>query len=691
MSQFKETSAKGSIRVAVDIGGTFTDLAAVDTASGERWFAKSSTTPDNPTRGIANCLAKLGKPAQQFEIFVHGTTLVINACLEKDGAKTALITTEGFRDVLEIGRGNRTEAFNYLFWRHEPFVQREYRLEARERMNSRGEVVRALDEAHLVSVLDEAKAKGAEAIAICFLHSYRNPAHEQRAAEIAKAHSNWFVTASHELSREYREYERTSTVVMNAFVGPKVSRYVANLEALLAEQGFRGKFFLMESNGGVADAATIKQLPVLLMESGPVGGIAGSMKLGEAIGRPNLLTFDMGGTTAKAALIEDGVVSFDSLYYVGGFEHGYPLQTSVVDVVEVGAGGGSLAWIDELGALRIGPKSAGAHPGPAAYGLGNDQPTVTDANIHLGRLNPESFLRGEMTIDASLSKKALETLGAKFGYNALQMAAGIIQIANVTMSGALRRVSIERGKDPRDFTVVAYGGNGPLHAAELAEELGVTKLIIPRMPAHYSAFGMLLADARYDASQTWTCELPESGDAVEGLDAAIGQLQDQLTQSVTASLGPQKSLRFEDYAEMRYRGQDQTVKVRLSADHSPAALRKAFDTTYVERYGHVSPIRVQVVSLRVSCQAPLGAKLAKESQRAALTVQQAATHKVYSIKAGALIPYAIYQRDALAPGVCVSGPCLIEDHATTTNVPEGWTAQALPEGSLELNLETLIS
>ena len=679
-----KTSAN-TIRVAVDIGGTFTDLAAVDTRTGERWFAKASTTPDNPTRGIANCLAKLGKPGGQFEIFVHGTTLVINACLEKDGAKTALITTEGFRDVLEIGRGNRTESFNYLFWRHDPFVTREYRLEARERLNSRGDVVTPLDEAHLIRVLDEAKAKGAEAIAICFLHSYRNPVHEQRAAEIAKAHSNWFVTASHDLSREYRVYERTSTVVMNAFVGPKVSRYVENLEALLAEQGFNGKFFLMESNGGVADAATIKQLPALLMESGPVGGIAGSIKLGETIDRKNLLTFDMGGTTAKAALVEDGVVSFDSLYYVGGFEHGYPLQTSVVDVVEVGAGGGSLAWIDELGALRIGPKSAGAHPGPAAYGLGNDQPTVTDANIHLGRLNPDSFLRGEMKIDASLSKKALEKLGAKLGYNAQQMAAGIIQIANVTMSGALRRVSIERGKDPRDFTVVAYGGNGPLHAAELAEELGVTNLIIPRMPAHYSAFGMLLADARYDASQTWTAEVPEDGTRVEGLAEALKGLQDQLTENVTASLGPQQGLRFEDYAEMRYRGQDQTVKVRLSADLSPAALRKAFDTTYVERYGHVSPIRVQIVSLRVSCQAPLGAKLqADPAQKAGAAGAKPLTRDVYSIKAGAFVPYAIYDRDTMKAGDSASGPCLVEDHATTTNVPEGWIAKPLPEGSLEL-------
>ena len=673
-----------SIRVAVDIGGTFTDLAAVDTRTGERWFAKSSTTPDNPTRGIANCLAKLGKPGGHFEIFVHGTTLVINACLEKDGAKTALITTEGFRDVLEIGRGNRTESFNYLFWRHEPFVSREYRLEARERMNSRGEAVKPLDEAHLRQVLDVARAKGAEAIAICFLHSYRNPAHEQRAAEIAKAHSNWFVTSSHELSREYREYERSSTVVLNAFVGPKVSRYVENLEALLAGQGFNGRFFLMESNGGVADAATIKQLPALLMESGPVGGIAGSIKLGESIDRKNLLTFDMGGTTAKAALVEDGVVSFDSLYYVGGFEHGYPLQTSVVDVVEVGAGGGSIAWIDELGALRIGPKSAGAHPGPSAYGLGNDQPTVTDANIHLGRLNPESFLRVDMKIDPSLSKKALEKLGAQLGYNAQQMAAGIIQIANVTMSGALRRVSIERGKDPRDFTVVAYGGNGPLHAAELAEELGVKSLIIPRMPAHYSAFGMLLADARYDASQTWTSELVEESDKVAGLAEALTKLQDQLTQSVTASLGAQKNLRFEDYAEMRYRGQDQTVKVRLSADLSPTALRKAFDATYVERYGHVSPIKAQIVSLRVSCQAPLGARLQADATLAADTKAKPFSRDVYSIKAGGFVPYTIYDRDARPAGVTVAGPCLVEDHATTTNVPEGWSATGLPEGSLEL-------
>jgi N-methylhydantoinase A len=678
--------SNSTLRVAVDIGGTFTDLAAVDTLTGERWFSKASTTPDDPTRGIAHCLEKLGKSGADMEMFVHGTTLVINACLEKDGAKTALITTDGFRDVLEIGRGNRTESFNYLFWRHEPFVPRERRLEVMERMNSKGEVVTPLDEAGLKQVLDEAKAKGAEAIAICFLHSYRNPAHEQRAAEIARAHSNWFVTSSHELSREYREFERTSTAVLNAFVGPKVSRYIERLEGLLADKKFKGKFFLMESNGGVADANTVKQLPILLMESGPVGGIAGAMKMGEVLNRPNLLTFDMGGTTAKAALIEDGVVTFDSLYYVGGFEHGYPVQTSVVDVVEVGAGGGSLAWIDELGALHIGPKSAGAHPGPAAYGLGNDQPTVTDANIFLGRLNHESFLRGEMKIDATLSKKALEKLGAKLGYDATQMAAGIIQIANVTMSGALRRVSIERGKDPRDFTMVACGGNGPLHAAELAEELGVKTLLVPRMPAHYSAYGMLLADARYDASQTWRCELPEDGAVVEGLDAALKALQDQLAKSVNESLGPQERLKFEDYAEMRYRGQDQTVKVRLFEDHSPSALRRAFDQTYMTRYGHVSPIRVQIVSLRVSCQAPLGAKLAEEKTRATAAAGNVAakTRDVYSFKAGAFVPYAIYEREDMPVGHVVAGPCLVEDHATTTHVPAGWNARTLAEGALEL-------
>jgi len=356
-------------------------------------------------------------------------------------------------------------------------------------------------------------------------------------------------------------------------------------------------------------------------------------------------------------------------------------------VVEVGAGGGSIAWIDELGALHVGPKSAGAHPGPAAYGLGNEQPTVTDANLHLGRINPASFLRGEMKVDAALSKQALEKLGAKLGYNAQQMAAGIIQIANVTMSGALRRVSIERGKDPRDFTVVACGGNGPLHAAELAEELGVKSLIVPCMPAHYSAFGMLLADARYDASQTWTCELPENGDSVEGLDGALGALQDQLAQSVTASLGPQKNLKYEDYAEMRYRGQDQTVKVRLGTDHSPVALKQAFDATYLERYGHVSPIRVQIVSLRVSCQAPLGARLQADTtvKPVVAMADKPHTRDVYSIKKGAFLPYSIYDRDALKPGVTVAGPCLVEDHATTTNVPEGWKATALPDGSLELN------
>ena len=679
------TSTSGAtLRVAVDIGGTFTDLAAIDQHTGERWYAKSSTTPDDPTRGIAACLDKLGRPGDRFEMFVHGTTLVINACLEKKGARTALITTEGFRDILEIGRGNRTESFNYRFKRHEPIVPREFRLEARERITADGTPLQVLDEDHLRSVLDEARGKGVESIAICFLHSYKNPAHEARAEEIAREFADWFVTASHELSREYREYERTSTVVLNAFVGPKVSTYVGALEQMLARRGFNGKLFLMESNGGVADATTAKRLPVLLMESGPVGGIAGAMKLGAQLGRSNLLTFDMGGTTAKAALVQDGVVSFDSLYYVGGFEHGYPLQTSVVDMIEVGAGGGSIAWIDELGALRVGPRSAGAYPGPAAYGLGNEEPTVTDANLMLGRIDAHSFLGGEMRIDPALSERALTRLGERLGYDAVKMAAGIIQLANLTMSAALRRVSIERGKDPRDFTVVAMGGNGPLHAADLAEELGTTSILIPRMPAHFSAIGMLLADARYDASQTWTAPLPDSGDVVEGLATALQRLRDDLADTVTRSLGPQPALRYEDYAEMRYRGQDQTVKVRLSEDLSPAALKRAFDQTYLERYGHVSPIAVQIVSLRVSCQAPLGANMDGVDTASAHVATLPTTRPVYSMKAERFVDYTIYDRESLAMDSPVSGPCFISDQATSTHVPEGWSTRLLPSGLLEL-------
>lgn len=682
----KLNTQNAGLRVAVDIGGTFTDLAAIDPLTGERWFAKSSTTPHDYTQGIANCLARLPRSADKFQIFVHGTTLVSNACLEKDGARTALITTEGFRDVLEVARGNRTENFNYLFRRHEPFVPREMRLEVRERMNAQGEVVHSLDEEQLRSVLEVAKQKGAESVAICFLHSYKNPLHERRAAELASQHDHWFVTASHELSREHREYERTSTVVLNAFVGPKVSRYIGALENMLTDRGFKGAFFLMESNGGVADASTARRLPVLLMESGPVGGIAGAMKLGESSGQENLITFDMGGTTAKAALVQHGTVTFDSLYYVGGFAHGYPLQASVVDVVEVGTGGGSLAWIDEIGALHVGPKSAGAFPGPAGYGLGNDQPTVTDANIFLGRLDPTRFLEGEMRIDASLSKRALERFGARLGYDAQQMAAGIIQLANLQMSAAVRRISIERGKDPRDFTLVAYGGNGPLHAAELAEEMGITSIIIPTMPAHFSALGMLLADARYDVSQTWTADLPEDGDRVEGVVETLRSLREGLAQTVANSLDGQTELRFEDYAEMRYRGQDQTVKVRLPNDLSPASLKRAYTETYLERYGHVSPIRIQIVSLRVSCYASLGLR---GTLNVAAPDEDAAPHptkrrKVFSFSAGSFIPYTVHNRRGLKPGWTAVGPCLIEDRSSTTHVPEGWTARVLEGGEVEL-------
>src|SRR4051794_15134790 len=432
--------------VAVDIGGTFTDLVAYDRAGQQLAFAKSPTTPRDLSQGILQVLQKAGVDPAACEYFKHGTTVVINALLERKGARTALIATRGFRDVAELGRGNRPEPFNLFYRRDPPLAPRPLRHEVAERMDAQGQPVTPLDTAALETLADQLVVDGVEAIAVCFLHAYRNPAHEQAAGQLLRERTGCFVSLSHELSREWREYERTTTTVANAYVGPLVNQYVERLEASLAAQGFRGRLLLMESNGGVMSAHTGRDKPILLTESGPVAGCVGAMELGRRLGQRNVVAFDMGGTTAKCALVQDGRLSLESTYYVGGYEHGFPVQAPVVDILEVGAGGGSIAWVDEFGALQVGPRSAGAEPGPVCLGRGGTEPTIVDAHLLLGHLAADRFLGGEIPLDRAAAWAAVASrLAAPLGSEPLHIAAGIVQIANVVMASAIRKMTLERG------------------------------------------------------------------------------------------------------------------------------------------------------------------------------------------------------------------------------------------------------
>jgi N-methylhydantoinase A len=651
--------------VAIDIGGTFTDLAGLDPATGRLRFSKSLTTPPDFERGMQDCIDKAAIPAGEIEVLRHGTTVVINALLERKGARTALITTEGFRDVLELGRGNRAEGFNLLYHRLPPFVERIHRYEIGERMDARGNVLRPLDRGALPALAQRLADEKIDAVAVCLLHAWRNPAHEIEIGEYLRANTRCFVSCSHEISREFREFERTSTVVLNAYVGPSVGSYIANLNTSLAHKGFGGPLYLMGSNGGILTDEDTRMRPLLLVESGPVGGAAGAIEIGERIGEPNLVAFDMGGTTAKAVLIENSEAVVSPLYWVAGYERGYPVQAAVLDIVEVGTGGGSIAAIDAMGALQVGPKSAGAVPGPACYARGGTEPTVTDANLFLGRLDAAHFLGGAMPLDNARAAAALQRLADDAQQDVEYIAAGILRISTLTMATAVRKVTIERGFDPRDFAMVGFGGAGPLHAADVAREIGMTRVLIPPHPGHFSAYGMLYADFRYDLLETLACPLASLD--VADMHARFAALEAEGGRRI-AALGTQiESLRYVRYAEMRYERQEYTLKVRLPADcNDRETLRRVFEEAYQRRYGHASKdIPIDVVMLRVV----VGGRTARpreNTQAGGNGNAPVAKRRPIWFEQTGRVECNVWQRDDLAVGTKIAGPAVIEEDASTT-------------------------
>ena len=488
------------LRIAVDIGGTFTDLAAFDEAAGELLFGKALSTHGALVDGIQNTVDGAGVAFRDAHLFLHGSTIAINTLLERTGARTALLVTEGFRDIYEIGRVNRPDAYNLFFRKHQPLVDRSARHEVRERLMASGAVHKPLDEDHLRSVLRSLKPTGVEAVAILLLHSYRNPAHEMRVKQIAEEElPGVFVTASHELSQEYREFERVSTVAANAYVGPRVATYLGELSEHLERQGFGGAFFVVQSTGGLFPVEHARRDCVRMLESGPAAGVIGTQAICEGLGLKDAIAFDMGGTTAKAGVIYEGKPLTTGSALIGGYDQALPIQIPMIDIFEVGTGGGSIARLEQGNALRVGPQSAGSMPGPVCYGRGGTNPTVTDANLLLGRLDPDHFLGGEMKLDLKAAERAMwEKLAEPLRMDALQAADGILRIAVTTMSHAVKAVTTERGLDVGGFTMAVYGGAGPLHASAIAREIGIRRIMIPYAPGYFSAYGMLFSDLRYD-------------------------------------------------------------------------------------------------------------------------------------------------------------------------------------------------
>jgi N-methylhydantoinase A len=660
------------ISVGVDVGGTFTDLVVYDSRTDEVCTAKVLTTPRDIPAAIFESFDQVSVDLAATAYVKHGTTTAINTALERTGAKTALITTAGFRDILELGRGNRPDSFNLFYRRLPALVPRNLRFEVSARMDGQGNEIAPVCAEELDEILRSLSAEGVESVAVCLLHAYRNPAHELQIGEYLSGKAARFVSLSHELSREWREHERTSTAVVNAYVGPRMERYLEALQSRLNAGKLSGRLLLMESNGGVMTSELAAQHPVYLLESGPVAGAVAAAALSNELGYQNAISFDMGGTTAKCTLINKGRIEIADIYYVGGYEHGYPVQVPVVDIVEVGAGGGSIAHLDETGSLRVGPRSAGAEPGPVCYGRGGNEPTITDANAALGRFAPSGLLGGEMNLDTAASTRAIrEKIAAPLGLPEVEIASGIIRLAVVTMSAAVRRISIERGHDPRDFVLIVSGGAGPLHAAAIARELSIPTVLVPPLPGHFSAWGMLLADIRFDNAQTFIADL-EAADVAD-IEARFTQMEDAAKQRLRETAPQLVKLQLSRFIDVRYAGQEHTVRTPAPESFTDASgkrqLRETFLQMYAQRYGHADPRgKLQLVTLRVMLDGIVDKPRLESFRPKAKSVgKPVATTKTYFDAVG-WVDCPVFQREMLSSGQAFAGPAIIVETGSTTVV-----------------------
>jgi N-methylhydantoinase A len=672
--------------VAVDIGGTFTDLVAFDERRGHVLQAKSLTTPHELSQGVWDCLRRAGIHLDQTANVVHGSTVAINIAIEEKGAKTALVVTKGTRDVYKIGRQNRPEAYNFAFRRPVPLATRSNTFEVNERLSASGEVLTPLDPEEIARVAESIRACGAEAVAVCFLHSYADPRHELEAGRILRSMLDGvYVSLSHEIVREYREYERTSTTVMNAYIGPRTSEYVGRMQSRLTEDGFSGRFLIMQSSGGVMSPEQAKTLPVAMMESGPVGGVIAAAEVGRRLGIKDVIAFDMGGTTAKTSLVQDSSVSIAQGYHIGGYASGHPVMFPVVDIVEVGAGGGSTAWIDQVGALKLGPQSAGSNPGPICYGLGGTEPTVTDANVVLGRIGSKSFLGGEMQLDSDAARRGIEDrLCGPLGLSVTEVAHGILKIATAKMALAVRGVSVQRGFDPRDFALVAMGGGGPVHVVAIARELHIPRAVIPNLPAHFSALGMLMSDVRHDFVRTYYRPLAQ-------IDfAEIASIYEELAAAGSTALdqaGVESAARsFEYFMDLRYLGQEFHLHIPIAPNEIQLgdrdSIRRRFDDTHQQRFSHSAPDEpLELVNLRLTTRGRRP-KIAFPRLGSSREDARIATRPVYLEDPTRPVECPVYKREFLGAGQKIAGPCVIEEFGSTSVLFDGDRATVAETGEI---------
>ncbi len=672
---------KSNIRVATDVGGTFTDLVCFETdaETGKHSVvtAKSDTTPPDFETGVLNVLAKGNVDPSEVSFLAHGTTVIINSITERKGVKVGLITTKGFRDSLEIARGNRPDFFNLHYQKPIPFVPRYLRRELPGRMSYRGKESEPLDMALLPNILSDFKSEGVEAVAICFLHSYANFAHEKTAmSEVQKLWPEVAVVASHQITREWREYERTSTAVLSAYVQPAAEKYLRQLANGLKKKGFKGSPYIMQSNCGVDSLESVSRIPITMVESGPASGFWGAAELGKLINEPNVLALDIGGTTAKCSLIENGQVRIMTNYWIerDGKSAGYPIMVPVVDLVEIGNGGGSIAWVDEYSKLHVGPQSAGAIPGPAAYGKGGSEATTTDANLKLGRINHDYFCGGSIKADMKAANSALNNVGKKLGITSTEAARGIIRIANNNMINALKLVSLNRGFDPRDFVLIAFGGGGGMHAVDLAQELGVKKVVVPAAASVFSAWGMMMSDLRRDYFLTHLADLVDG--AASNIEKAFSDVESQAISQFKSEGIEKKNIKFTRYGNFRYKNQEHTTEVKLSdgkvSDEQISLIEDEFHKTYEHEYTYRLDMPVELVGIHVVATTEVGKLTMKE-------MPNQKTDESEARKGEREVDYALdgihqailYDGEKLMPGMKLIGPAIIEDSGATTVIQPG--------------------
>ncbi len=660
-------------RIAIDVGGTFVDFVLLDESTGEITLEKQPSTPERIVEEVGTGLARLPVELADVHRIFHGTTVALNTIVQEKGVQVGLLTTTGFRDVLEIGRGSRPEIYNPRYTAPTCLVPRYLRLEIPGRLSAAGEEILPLDLKQVDATSDTLVEAGCESIAICFLHSYSNHEHERLAAErVRQRHPSISVAASHELIGEWREFERTSTTVLNAYVQPQFQSYIGNLSERLQSDGYASPLAMMQSNGGVVAASRAATRPVTTLESGPAGGVIGAETLSKETGLLNLICFDVGGTTVDVALIDDGQIIERSQSKVAG----RPVMGPTIDISSVGAGGGSIAWVDHRGALRVGPQSAGASPGPACFGHGGTDLTVTDCHLLLGRLDAETFLGSRMKLDMAAAEKAVAILAEKLELSVEETASGVLKIAGTNMTNAIRSITVERGLDPRDYSLLSYGGGGGLFAAAVSEELDVQSVVVPRAPANFSAWGIVTSDYREDSSHTFVCPFIE--ETLGEILNIVRSLKNDNLSRLNEHGFKSESIESDTRADVRYAGQEFTVTVPLedkwlaSQNELLQGVRERFVHLHHRLYGHgEAEAPIELVTLRVRSIGKVERPSWPEWKKGE-AAKSHTTRDTYFSVLGKTNNIPVFNRDDLICEQEISGPAIVEEWTTTTVIPPNW-------------------